>query len=67
MEVLRRFRDEKLMESAYGRKVIDLYYEYSPQISELLEENPELRNRTQKELKKLIPIIRDSRDKAQHH
>jgi hypothetical protein len=55
------------MESAYGRKVIDLYYEYSPQISELLEENPELRNRTQKELKKLIPIIRDSRDKAQHH
>jgi hypothetical protein len=34
------------MKTPYGRKLIGLYYEYSPQISELLRENPELRNRT---------------------
>ena len=40
--VLRRFRDEKLMRSGYGRKFVRLYYRYSPPIADFLKTQPRL-------------------------
>lgn len=40
--VLRRFRDEKLLTSRYGRKFVNLYYRYSPPVADFLETRPKL-------------------------
>ena len=40
--VLRRFRDEKLLTSPYGRKFVNVYYHYSPPIADFLKTRPKL-------------------------
>lgn len=43
VELLRKYRDEVLSKTPEGRKIIRLYYEWSPVIVELLEEDTLLR------------------------
>ncbi len=38
VQVLRRFRDEVLMRSAFGRVIIGFYYEYSPKVADYIKE-----------------------------
>ena len=55
---LRQFRDEVLAKSANGRAIIKLYYEKSPQVVELIEKNPTLKENFRITLKSVMPSIR---------
>lgn len=57
LNTLRRFRDEVLSQTPEGKKYIELYYRYAPEISRLLVKNTDLRNETRKALKKILPNI----------
>ena len=43
VEVLRDFRDEYLMQSEFGRKLVALYYRHSPQIAAFISKNKPLK------------------------
>jgi hypothetical protein len=58
LTLLRQFRDEVLAKSAKGKAIIKLYYEKSPLIVELLEKNPEFKDKCRATLKSIIPSIR---------
>jgi len=42
--LLRQFRDTYLMSNGLGRKIVGIYYHYSPQIADIVSENTLLRN-----------------------
>jgi hypothetical protein len=52
--LLRRFRDEVLLESAAGRKFVDMYYDYSPPVADFIRENETLKTMTRAALKPLV-------------
>ena len=44
VETLRGFRDQVLLTSEAGRIFVDLYYTYSPEVADIIEESPGLRS-----------------------
>jgi hypothetical protein len=54
--LLRRFRDEVLLESAAGQKFVELYYEYSPPLADVIRENEALKALTRVALRPLVLI-----------
>ena len=55
---LRRFRDERLMNSAAGREFIRLYYRYSPDIADYIRERDSLRAAVRWGLWPLVLVIK---------
>jgi hypothetical protein len=58
LELLRQFRDEVLAKSSNGKALIKLYYKKSPQVVELIEKTPALKEKCRIALKAIIPSIR---------
>ena len=58
LEVLRQFRDDKLMKTTAGRSLVKLYYETAPAVLQTLKENPETRKIGKTVLKALMPVIK---------
>jgi hypothetical protein len=54
---LRAFRDEKLMQTERGRQFVELYYAYSPAICKLLNSHPEIKEKSRKYLKMIVPFL----------
>ena len=52
--MLRKFRDEVLLENAAGRKFVELYYEYSPPVADMIRESETLKAVTRTVLKPLV-------------
>jgi hypothetical protein len=57
LTILRRFRDEMLSTSITGRKLIELYYEYSGILVEIYDEYPDIKALAKKLLEKAVPVI----------
>ncbi len=62
LSALREVRDKSLATSPIGRRYIRRYYKHSPEISRLLLSDPELRARTAKLVKELMPAFRSLSD-----
>jgi hypothetical protein len=62
LDILRQFRDEVLSASEAGRRITDIYYEYSDIIIEIFEENPALKSHAAKLLDNIIPVIHAALD-----
>ncbi|MCX5905063.1 MAG: leucine-rich repeat domain-containing protein [Proteobacteria bacterium] len=58
-ELLRRYRDKVLSKSASGRQMIKTYYELSPAVAEVLQNNEAARENARKVLDSLMPAIRE--------
>jgi len=54
---LRQFRDEVLAKDMAGIRLVELYYKYAPEVSNLLLKDADLRSRTTACLEKLIPEL----------
>ena len=59
IEMLRRFRDEVLSETPVGREYIKLYYQWSPVVLQMMEEDEELKEDVQALLEELLPLIEE--------
>ena len=59
LSTLRNFRDEVLAESDTGKKLVDLYYRYSPALISLLEINPGLRDYARERLAEIAGLIHE--------
>ena len=46
VEVLKQFRDEYLIPTKTGRKLVEFYYRYSPPVAKVIEKNEDLRKCT---------------------
>jgi len=57
LDVLRRFRDRKMMQTPAGRVLVKFYYKTGPTVSKLIENNPEIKEKMGGMLKTLIPLI----------
>ena len=58
LNVLRDFRDKKLLKTEKGERLVALYYEYSPILIKLIEDKPELKAKLKQRIKTLIPGIK---------
>ena len=56
-ELLRRFRDEVLLNTQEGRKYVKLFYRYSLQLTEIINKNPQIRVQAKNVLESIIPEI----------
>lgn len=57
LDILRRFRDEKMVSSAAGNSIIEMYYEMSDDLIERCEKNPAQKFSLQLMLEAVIPVI----------
>jgi hypothetical protein len=57
-ELLREYRDKVLNKSATGRQMIEAYYEASPAVAEVLQQNETARTSARRVLDSLMPAIR---------
>jgi hypothetical protein len=58
-ELLREYRDKVLSKSASGRQMIKTYYELSPAVAEVLQQNETARTSARRVLDSLMPAIRE--------
>jgi len=58
LNLLRQFRDDVLAKSEKGNALIELYYQKSPLIVELIEKDPALKEKCRESLKAIMPSIR---------
>ncbi|MCP4715111.1 MAG: hypothetical protein GY868_08345, partial [Deltaproteobacteria bacterium] len=58
IDTVRRFRDQVLMRSSGGRKLVELYYNNSTALDIMLQSSPFLRQATLGTMKVLIPAMR---------
>ena len=65
LNLLRQFRDERLMNTEQGKTLVKLYYQYSSAVCIALENNPELKERSKIILQTLIPVIRKDLQKGE--
>ena len=59
VEILRKFRDEYLLKSFFGRKLVQDYYKYSPPAAKVISKNLILKNIVRIAL---LPIIKSARE-----
>jgi len=57
LSLLRDFRDNDLLKSETGKKYVDLYYQYSPAIVKLIEQNPDLKQQVRTSIMAIMPTI----------
>ena len=57
-EFLRYFRDKILRETSEGQEIIRLYYEWSPVIVRVMEEDGRLREEVKAIIDGILPMIR---------
>lgn len=57
VQVLRRFRDEKMLVSQLGEHLVALYYRFSPGLSRWLIKHPGLKQAVRKTLEKIVKRI----------
>ena len=62
-ELLREYRDNVLSKTSEGQKIIKTYYKYSPTVTKLLEQHPELKNRAKAYIDSMLPGIRKKVEK----
>jgi len=58
--LLRRYRDEVLLESAAGQKFVELYYRYSPPVADVIRDSETLKAVTRTALRPLVWIAQRS-------
>jgi hypothetical protein len=58
LNVLREFRDKVLLKTETGKKYVDLYYQYSPAIVTLIEQNPGLKQQVRTSIMAKMPTIK---------
>ena len=58
-ELLREYRDKVLNKSATGRQMIKAYYEASPAVVEVLQQNETARTSARRVLDTVMPAIRE--------
>jgi hypothetical protein len=58
-ELLREYRDKVLSKSATGRQMIKTYYELSPAVAEVLQQNETAKSNARRVLDSLMPAIRE--------
>jgi hypothetical protein len=63
-ELLREYRDKVLSKTPEGQELIKAYYKFSPTVTELLERNPVLKNKTKEFIDSMLPEIRKKVDKS---
>jgi hypothetical protein len=57
LDIVRQFRDEKMVTSKAGRKLIKLYYEQSDDLIDLCEKNPAVKWSLKLMLESIIPVL----------
>lgn len=57
VEMLREFRDERLLPNPLGKKLVDFYYSVSPPIAHYIEKNEVAKNLTRRVLSPVIYVI----------
>lgn len=63
LDLLRQFRDEKLMKSSIGIVLVNVYYKYGADVSKVIQKNPTIKEQSSRFLKsKLMPIVKDYLD-----
>jgi hypothetical protein len=59
VHILRAFREKVLQNSSQGKQLIQLYYDLSPVIVQLMENNPETKRRIKRTIDSILPVIKD--------
>jgi hypothetical protein len=59
-ELLRSFRDNILSQTPDGQEIIRLYYEWSPLVVEVMEEDEEFREELKEMIDGILPLIRET-------
>jgi hypothetical protein len=59
--LLREFRDEVLLTNPVGRKFVELYYEYSPPVADVIRDSEALKAVTRAALKPLVWMVESSK------
>ena len=57
--MIRRYRDEVLSKSPVGREIIELFYEWSPTVSQAIEEDEEFRQEVKELIDEMLPMIEE--------
>ncbi len=57
LEILRRFRDEKLIKTKPGKLLIRAYYRTAPRVKAMLEDSPFVQRALRRILVKILPLI----------
>ena len=57
--LLKRFRDAVLAKTGEGRQLIELYYEWSPVISETLMQSSEFKNELKTTIDENLPLAKE--------
>ncbi len=57
LEVLRQYRDERLVHTASGRYLINLYYTYASELISVIESHPDIRKKVKELVMVFIPVI----------
>ena len=58
--VLRRFRDEVLLDTGPGRELVELYYQHTETLSRIINENPDIRSDIASFFKAVLPLVRSA-------
>jgi hypothetical protein len=58
VELLRRYRDEVLEQTAAGTVVVNLYYKLAPMAEIMMDNNPYLRQTAKRIIDKMLPVIK---------
>jgi hypothetical protein len=59
---LRQFRDNVLSQTPEGCELIKLYYQWSPAIITVMEEDKDFKNLLQKNIEAVLPMLRSIED-----
>ena len=57
LELLRRFRDKYLLTSEFGTAMVDLYYNWSPPLAQLIKDYPVIQKPIKLLLKPIVALL----------
>jgi len=57
LDTIRMFRDQVLASNSSGKILIDFYYHKAGELSEIIEQNPQLKEKLEIIIKGLIPMM----------
>ncbi|QKS28195.1 MAG: hypothetical protein HT579_04140 [Candidatus Accumulibacter similis] len=63
---LRRFRDEHLIKNVIGRKLVSVYYRFSPRLARLIERHPNLRKAVRVLIGPISSMARKAVERGRH-